>query len=191
MVVWGSLTNSWENKRSKMSTSREMPGWMKSKVESRLPGEISRASDMQVTLPLWKKAKRNWRASWWRWKKVKKLAWNSTLETTKNMVSCPITLWQIDVETVTDFIFLGSKITLESNCSHEIKRLLLLGRKTMTNTDSILKSRDITLLTNIPIVKAMVFPAIMWELDHKEGWALKNWCFLILVLKKTWESLGQ
>ena len=65
------------------------------------------------------------------------------------------------MEIVTDFIFLGSKITLESNCSHEIKRLLLLGRKTMTNTDSILKSRDITLLTNIPIVKAMVFPAIM------------------------------
>ena len=79
---------------------------------------------------------------------------------TKIMASCPITSWQIDgetVETVTDFIFLGSKITADGDCSHEIKRRLLLGRKVMTNIDSILKSRDITLSTNIHLVKAMVF----------------------------------
>ena len=92
----------------------------------------------------------------------------------KIMASGPIT-WQIDEETVTDFIFLGSKIT---DCSHEIKRLLLLGRKAMTNLDSILTSRDITLLMKVCLVKAMVFPVAMygwmWELDHKESCAPKN-----------------
>ena len=73
------------------------------------------------------------------------------------------------METVTDFIFLGSKITVDADCSHEIKRRFLLGRKTMTNLDSTLKSRDITLLTKVCIVKAMVFPVVMKELDHKEG----------------------
>ena len=80
---------------------------------------------------------------------------------TKIMVYSPITSWQIDgktIETVTDFIFLGSKITADSHCSHEIKRCLLLGKKAMTNLDSILKSRDITLLTKVRIVKAMFFP---------------------------------
>ena len=82
----------------------------------------------------------------------------------KIMESGPITSWQIDgekMETVTDFIFPGSKITADSDCSHEIKRCLLLGRKTMTDLDSILKSRDITLPTKIHIVKAMVFPIVM------------------------------
>ena len=93
---------------------------------------------------------------------------------TKNMASGPITSWQIDrekVETVTGFIFLGSKITEDGDCSHEIKRHLLLGRKAMTSLDRILKSRDITLLTKVCIVKAMVFPVVMYrcELDHKEG----------------------
>ena len=95
------------------------------------------------------------------------------------------------METVTDFIVLGSKITADGDCSHEIKRCLLLGRKAMTILDSILKSRDLTLPTKICIVKAMVFPAVMfwmWELDHKERWALKNWCFWIVVLEKTLES---
>ena len=81
------------------------------------------------------------------------------------MASVPITSWQIDgetVETVTDFIFMGSKITADGDCSHEIKRRLLLGRKAMTNRDSILKSKDITLLTNIHLVKAMVFPVVMY-----------------------------
>ena len=71
------------------------------------------------------------------------------------------------METVTDFIYLGSKITADCDCSHEIKRCLLLGRKAMTNLDSILKSRDITLLTEVCLVKAMVFPAVMYGLDHK------------------------
>ena len=105
------------------------------------------------------------------------------------------------MKTVTGFIFLGSKITSDGDCSHGIKRCLLLGRKAMTNLDSVLKSRDITLPTKIHIVKAMVFPVVMygceswtirrWELDHREGWALKNQCFSTVVLEKTGESLGQ
>ena len=86
------------------------------------------------------------------------------IQKTKIMESGPITSWEIDVETVetvADFIFLGSKITADGDCSHEIKRCLLLGRKIMTNLDSILKSRDITLLTKVCLVKAMVFPVVM------------------------------
>ena len=107
------------------------------------------------------------------------------------MASGPITLWQTDgeiMETVTDFIFLGSKITADGDCSHEIKRRLLLGRKAMTNLRSILKSRDITLSTKVRLVKAMVFPVVIWEVDHKESWALKNWYFQTVVLEKTLES---
>ena len=107
------------------------------------------------------------------------------------MTSGPITSWQIDgetVETVSDFIFLGSKITADGDCSHEIKRRLLLGKKVMTNLDSIFKSRDITLPTKVHLVKAMVFPVVMWELDCEESWALKNWCLWTLVLEKTLES---
>ena len=84
------------------------------------------------------------------------------------MASGPITSWQIDrenVEAVSDFIFLGSKITVENDCSHEIKRCLLLGRIAMTNLDSILKNRDITLPTKVYIVKAMVFPVVMYECE--------------------------
>ena len=93
---------------------------------------------------------------------------------TKIMAAGPITSWQIDgatVETATDFIFLGSKITTDDDCSHEIKRRLLLGRKVMANLDSILKSRDITLTTKVCLVKAMVFPVVMYgcELDYKES----------------------
>ena len=90
------------------------------------------------------------------------------------MASSLITSWQIDgetMETVTDFIFLGSKITTDGDCSHEIKRRLLLGRKAMTNLDSILKSRDITLLTNVYRVKTMVFPVVMYGC---ESWAIKK-----------------
>ena len=85
-----------------------------------------------------------------------------SIQKTKNMESVPITSWQIDGETVSDFIFLGSKITADGDCSHEIKRCLFLGRKVMTNLDSILKSRDITLPTKVHIVKAMVFPVVMY-----------------------------
>ena len=94
------------------------------------------------------------------------------------------------VEAVTDFVFLGSKITADSDCSHEIKRCLLLGRKVMTNLDSILKSRDITLLAKVHISQSYGFSSShvwMCKLDHKEGWASKNWCFWI-VLEKTLES---
>ena len=109
------------------------------------------------------------------------------------MASGPITSWQIAGETmeiVTDFIFLGSKITGDGDCSHGIKRCLLLGRKAMNNVDSILKSRDITLPTKVHLVKAMVFPVVMYgcELDYKESWAPKNWCFWTMVLEKTLES---
>ena len=94
------------------------------------------------------------------------------IQKTKIMASGPITLRQIDGETVADFIFLGSKITADGDCSHEIKRRLLLGIKAMTNLDSILKSRDITLPTKVRLVKAMVFPVVMYgceSWDYKES----------------------
>ena len=114
------------------------------------------------------------------------------IQKTKTMASSPITSWQIDgetVETVTDFISLGSKITADGDCSLEIQRHLLLGRKPMTNLDSILRSRVITLSIKVCLVKAMVFPVVMYgELDYKESWAQKNWCFWTVVLEKTLES---
>ena len=125
-------------------------------------------------------------------RRVEKVGLKLTIQKTKNMASSPITSWQIDwetVETVRDFIFGGSKITADGDCSHEIKRRLLLGRKIMTNLDSILKSRDITLPPKVCLVKAMVFPRLwMWKLDYKESWAQKNWCFWTVVLEKTLES---
>ena len=90
-----------------------------------------------------------------------------TIQKTKIMASGPITSWQIDGETVSDFIFLGSKITADGDCSHEIKRYLLLGRKAITNLDSILKSRDINLPTKICVVKVMIFPVV--KLDMRVG----------------------
>ena len=108
------------------------------------------------------------------------------------MASGPITSWQIDgetMETVTDFIFLGSKITADGDCSHEIKRHLLLGRKAMANLDSVLKSKDIT--NKGPSSQSYDFSSShvwMWELDHKESWGPKNWCFWTVVLEKTLES---
>ena len=104
----------------------------------------------------------------------KKVGLKLNIQKTKIMASIPITSWQIDeetTETVRDFIFLCSKITTDGDCSHEIKRCLLLGRKAMTNLDSILKSRDITLPTRVHLVKAMVFPVVVYgcELDYKES----------------------
>ena len=93
------------------------------------------------------------------------------IQKTKIMSSGPIPSWQIDGETVADFIFLGSKITADGNCSHEIKRCLLLGRKAMTNLDSILKRKDITLPTKVCLVKAMVFPVVMYGC---ESWTVKK-----------------
>ena len=122
-------------KLSQQSTSWEMPGRMKHKLESRLLGEISITSDIQMPWP------------------------------------GPITSWQIDRETLADFIFWGSKITADGDCSYEIKRRLLLGRKVMTNLDCILKSRDITWPKKVHLVKAMVFPAVMYGC---ESWTLKK-----------------
>ena len=104
----------------------------------------------------------------------KKLGLKLNIQKTKMMASGPITSWQIDgetVETVADFIFLGSKITADANCSHGIKRRLLLGRKGMTNLDSILKSRDITLPPKVHLIKAMVFPVVMYGC---ESWTIKK-----------------
>ena len=109
-------------------------------------------------------------------------------------LNIPITWWQIDeetVETVADFIFGGSKITAGSDCSHEIKGHLLLGRKVMINLDTLLKSRDITLSTKVHLSQGYGFSSghvWMWELDCEEGWAPKNWCFWTVMLEKTLES---
>ena len=105
---------------------------------------------------------------------MKKVSLKLNIQKTKIMASCPITSWQIDgetMETVTDFIFLGFKITADGDCSHEIKRRLLLGRKVMTNLDCILKSRDITLSTKVHLVKAMVFPVVRYGC---ESWTIKK-----------------
>ena len=110
------------------------------------------------------------------------------IQKTKIMASSPITLWQIDgetMETVTDFIFLGSKITADGDCSHEIKRCFLLGRKATTNLDSILKSRDITLPAKVHLVKATVFPVVMYgceswtikKAEHQRIEAFELWCW--------------
>ena len=107
-------------------------------------------------------------------KESEKVGLKLNIQKTKIVASSPITSWQIDgetVETVADFIFLGSKITAHGDCSHEIKRRLLLGRKVMTNLDSILKSRDITLSTKVHLVKAMVFPVVTYGC---ENWTVKK-----------------
>ena len=111
----------------------------------------------------------------------------------KIMASGPFTSWEIDgesVETVSDFIFWGSKIISDCDCSHEIKRRLLLWRQFMTNLDSILKSREITLPKKVHLVMVMVLPVVMYgcELDCGESWAPKNWCFWTVMLEKTLDS---
>ena len=121
----------------------------------------------------------------------KRVGLKFNIQKTKILASGSIASWQVDgekVEIVADYIFLGTKITVGGDCSCEIKRRLLLGRKAMTNLASVLKSRDITLPTKVCLVKPMAFPVVMWvgcELDHKEGWALKNWCLWTAVLEKT------
>ena len=142
------------------STSWETLGWKKHKLESRLPGEISITSDMQMTPLLWQKVKRNSKASYWKWKESEKVDLKLNIQKTKIRGSGPITSWEIDeetVETVAEFIFLGFKITVDGDCSHEIKRCLLLRRKVTTNLDSILKSRDITLSTKLHLVRLWFF----------------------------------
>ena len=121
---------------------------------------------MQMTPPLWQKAKKNLKSLLMKVKEEsEKAGLKLSIQKTKIMASGPITSRQIDretVETVTDFILWGSKISADGDCSLEIKRHLLLGRKVMTNRDSILKSRDITLPTKVRLVKAMVFPVVMY-----------------------------
>ena len=133
---------------------------MKHKLESRLLGDISLTSERQMTPPLQQKAKRNLKSLLMKVKEQsEKAGLKLNIQKTKIMTSGPITSWQIDgetMETVTDFISLGSKISVEDDCSHEIKRCLLLGRKVMTNLDSILKSRDI-------------FPVVMYRCGN---WAI-------------------
>ena len=124
-------------------------------------------------------------------KESEKLSLNLNIQKTKIMVIGSITSWQIDgetVETVIDLIWWISKITSDSDCSHEIKRHLLLGRKLMTNLDSLLKNRDITCLKGLSshsygFSSSHVW---MWELDYKEIWAPKNWCFWSVLLEKWW-----
>ena len=115
---------------------------------------------------------------------TEKVVLKLNIQKTKIMASGPITLWQIDGETVADFILGGSKITAHGDCSHEIKRRLFLGRKAMINLDSILKRRDITLLTKVHLVKAMVFPVVMYgyeswtikKAEHRRIDAFELWC---------------
>ena len=108
---------------------------------------------------------------------TEKLGLKLNTQKTKITASGPITSWQTDGETVSDFIFLGSKITADGDCSHEIKRRLLLGRKVVTNLDSMLKSRDITLPTKVRLVKAMVFPVVMYGC---ESWTVKKKKLMLL-----------
>ena len=153
------------------STSCKILGWMKHKLESRLPGEISVTSDMQMTPPLWQKVKSLLMKVK---EKSEKAGLKLSIQKMKLMASGPITSGPIDGETmeiVTDFFWGGSKITADGDCSHEIKRCLLLGRKTMANLDSILKSRDVTLPTKVHLVKAMVFLLVMYGC---ESWTIKK-----------------
>jgi len=169
-----------------------MLDWKKHKLESRLPGEIS---DMQMTPPLWQKSEEELKRLLMKVKvESEKVGLKLNIQKMKIMASGPTTSWEIDeetVETVSDFIFGGSKITADGDCSHEIKRGLLLGRKVMTNLDNIFKSRDITLPTKVRLVKAVVFPVVMYGC---ESWTVKKaerrridafelWC-----LEKTLES---
>ena len=143
-------------------------GLEEAQLESRLLGEISITSDMQMTQSegelkslLMKVKEEN-----------EKVGLKLNIQKRKIMASGPITSWEIDgetVETVADFIFLGSKITADGDCSHEIKRRLLLGRKVMTNLDSILKSRDINLPTKVHLVKAMVFPVVVYGCEDRKS----------------------
>ena len=145
------------------SISCKMLGWMNHKLESRLPGEISiRYADDTTVMA---ESKEELKSLLMRVKKEsEKAGLKLNIKKLKTMGSGLITSWQIErekMEAVTDFIFLSSKITVDSDCSHEIKRHLLLGRKAMTNLDSILKSKEITLLTKVCIVKVMVFAIVM------------------------------
>ena len=151
-----------------------MLDWMNHKLESRLPGEISTTSDMQYTT-LMAESEEELKSLLIKVKEEsEKVGLKLNIQKTKIMASSPIVSWQIDgetMETVRDFIFLDSKVTSVGDCSHEMKRCLLPRRKALTNLDSILKSRDITLLTNVHLIKAIVFPVVMCGC---ESWTIKK-----------------
>ena len=147
---------------------------MKHKLESRLPGGINNLRYADDTT-LMEESEEELKSLLMKVKEESEQAGlNFNIQKTKIMASSPMTSWQIGgetMETMRDFIFLGSKITADGDCSHEIKKCLLLERKTMTNLDSILKSRDITLLTKAHPVKAMIFPVVMYGC---ESWTIKK-----------------
>ena len=151
-----------------------MLGWLKYKLESRLLGEISITLDMQMTNPYVESKEKLKNLLMKVKEESEKVGLKLNIQKTKIMASGPITSWEIDgeaMEIVTEFIFLDSKVTVDGNCSHEIKRHLLPGRKVMTNLDSILKTRDITLPTKVHIVKAVVFPVVTYGC---ESWTIKK-----------------
>ena len=149
---------------------------------------------MQMIPPLWQEAKKKSLLMKEK-EESEKVVLKLNTQKTKIMASSPITSWEIDGETVAEFIFLGSKITADGDCSHEIKSHLLLGRKTTTNLDSILKSRDITLPTNVPLVKAMFFSVVMYgcerwtikQAEHRRIIAFELWCWRRL-LRVLWTA---
>ena len=164
------------------STSWETLGWKKHKLESRLPGGISINSLRYADdTTLMEESEEKLKSLLMKVKEEsEKVGLKLNIQKTKIMTSGPITSWQIDgktMERVRDFIFWGSKISADGDWSHGIKRCLLPGRKAMTNLDNILKSREITLLTKVHLVKAMVFPVVMYGC---ESWTLKNCCFFCL-----------
>ena len=172
-----------------------MPGWMKHKLESRLPGEISINSDTTLMAESEEELKNLLM-------KVKveseKAGLKLNIQKTKIMSSSPITTWQIDGKIMRDFILGGSKITADGDYSYEVKRYLVLGRKAMTNVDSILKSRDIPLPTKFCLVKAMLFPVVMYgcgirtikKAECQRIDAFKLWCWRRL-LKEQGDQTNQ
>ena len=179
-----------------------MLSWRKHKLESRFPGVISITSDSADDTTLVAESEEELKSLLMKVKEEsEKTGLKLNIQKTKIMASGPIISWQIDreiIETVTDFILGGSKVTADGSCSHEIKRCLLLGRKAMTNLNNILKSRDITLLTNFRLVKAMVFPVVIygcesWPIKKAECWridAFELWCWrrLLRVPWTAWRS---
>ena len=151
-----------------------MLDWIKHKLESRLAEEISITSDMQMTPPRHAESEEQKSLLIKVKKESEKVGLKLNIQKTRIMASSPITSWQVDeetVETVSDFNFFGSKITADGDCRHEIKICLLLERKLMSNLESILKSKDITLPTKVPLVKVMVFPVVMYGC---ESWTIKE-----------------
>ena len=171
-----------------------MLGWKKHKLESRLLGEISITSDDATLMA---ESKEELKSLLMKMKvESENVELKLNTQKTKIMASGPITSWQRDgntIETMRDFLFLGSKITGDGDCSHEIKRRLLLGRKVMTNLDNIFKSRDITLPTKVRLVKAMVFPVVMygcesWTITERRRIdAFELWCWRRL-LRVPWTA---